>query len=105
MAFELFATFEEGQFNQEGDARDMPTQLLYKLHSRRHSATRGQQIIHNQDTLTRTNGIGVHLYDVGAIFEGILNTYCLRWKFAKFTHRHKTTIQQEGQQRTKNKAA
>src|SRR5438105_592505 len=104
MAFEMIAPFEKGQLNQEGDTGYMPSQLLYQFYGCRYRAAGREQVIDYQHTLAGANRIGVDFYNIGAVFQCILDAYRLVREFAKFAYRHETTVQQVGQRGTKNKA-
>ena len=66
---EPFAALEKVEFNQEGHFQEFGALVQDQLGSGLGRTARGQQIIHQNDTVPRIEGILVHLDTVGAVFQ------------------------------------
>src|SRR5579863_8484129 len=66
--------FEEVEFDGEGEARDLTTELLHQFYSGFHGAAGGKQVIDKDYALAGLDGIEVNLEHVGAVFEIVGDT-------------------------------
>lgn len=66
---ELLASFEEVEFDGEGEARDLCSELFHELDGGLHGATGGEQVVYDDDALAGLDGVEVDFKRVGAVLE------------------------------------
>ena len=91
--FQSLSATDIGQINQKRAFNDVATHFLYQRHSGFGCAAGGEQIINDQYTLARGNGVIMNFNAVGAIFQRIVMAGRFTWQLARFAHRNKADTQ------------
>jgi len=69
----LFAAFEEVELNGESEAGDVSSELLHELYGRLHRPARRQQVVYQDNVLTRLDRVEVNFERVSPILQIIGN--------------------------------
>ena len=95
---------EKGQLDQEIAGHDGAAQPLDQAQGGRHGSTRGEQVVHREDTLPARDGVLVNGQDVPAVLKLVLLFDDRTGKLALLAHRNESGAQLLGQRATKDEA-
>ena len=90
------------QVNQKRATHDLGTSFFEEPAACLHRAASGQQVIHQQNTLSRLNSIHMDLEFITAVLKVVSVGMCLVWKFPGLSYRYETNPQFQRQRRTEN---
>src|SRR5262245_56184311 len=105
LALQLAASVQIGELDEERDALDPPAELLDEPDSRPCRSSSRQQIVDNQNALSRLDRILVHFQAVTAVFQLVGGAHRRRRQFAELAHRHEAGTDAIGNRRAQNEAA
>ena len=66
---EHFSAAEEGEFDQKGHSGDLRAELVEQLERRARGAAGGEEVVHQQDGLARSDGVLVEFHDRLTVFQ------------------------------------
>lgn len=89
---EFLATLQEVELNGEGEAGDVSPQLLHQLYGRLHRAPSSQKIVHQDNVLTRLDGVKMNFEGVRPILQIVGNAGRRRRKFPWLSYGDKTGV-------------
>lgn len=102
---EFFSSLEPLQFDQKIESDDFSSELADQADCRLGRPSRGKEIVYDQDTLSRPDGIPMDRQGIRSIFKAILHLEAISRQFARFANRHKPGAQPTGQHASKDKSS
>ena len=96
-AVELLLAAEEVEFDDERAANDRSIEAFDEVHAGEHRAASGEEVIDDEDSIGRSEGIDVHVERVGAVFEVISKRLSFIRQLAGFSDGNERGIQGECQ--------
>src|SRR5579883_99645 len=105
VAAQLLAAVQEAELDQKGQADNLAAQLLDQVDSGAHGAARRQQVVYQQDALTRADGVAVYLEDGAAVLQVVFDVDLVGGEFAVFAHRGEAQAQITGDRGAEDEAA
>src|SRR6202011_5566096 len=100
----LRPALQEVQLDRKRKPSNMPAKLPHQLNRSLHRATRGQQIVYDDHTLTRLHRIQMDLERVRAVLEVVVHAGRLSRKLLRLAHRNEAGVQTVGQRRPEDEA-
>ena len=104
MSRELFATAKKGQLDDERTRHDLATEALDEIDDGLGGASRGKQIVGDENPMTRSDGVFVDFQDVGAVLEIVFDTLGLGRKLPGLPNRHETGAESVRQRWSENES-
>ncbi len=96
IASEFFSSFEPLQLNQKIESDDFSSELADQADCRLGRPSRSEEIVYDQDTLSRSDGIPMDRQGVRSIFKTVLHLEAIGRQFARFANRDKPGPQPPG---------
>lgn len=98
-------TFEESEFGDENISEQLATLLCDEFASRRRGSTRGNDVVDDDDCLSRQDCVCLHLKFIHSILLLERGSRALSGQFPTFAHRHKRGAQPERYHGTEEETA
>lgn len=105
IAGEFFSSFKPLQLNQKIESHDFSSELADQTDCRLGRPSRGQEIVYDQDPLTRSDGIPMDRQGVRPIFKAVLHLEAIGRQFPRLANRHKPGAQPAGQHASEDKSS
>ena len=104
LLFQTLLAAQIKQVNDKGSIGHFATQTADKFHGRFNRTASCQKIVHNQDFITRFDGINVDFQLIGAVLQliGLSNNFTR--KLTRFAYRNKADTQPQRYRRAKQEA-
>ena len=101
---EPLPTLEKVKLNGEGQPGDVSPELSHQLHGRFHRPARGQQVVHQDNVLTRLDGVQVNFERVRPILQIVGDAGRRSRQLARLAHRNEAGVQTVGQRGTEDES-